>query len=45
MSKEEREAWIKKCGIFTIISEYAGFNGGHFENGIENHFYNGNGYA
>ena len=39
------EVWIKKYGTFTMITEYAVFAGGHFENGPENHFYNGNSTA
>ena len=36
------EVWIKKYGTFTIITEYTVFAGGHFENGLEKHFCNGN---
>jgi len=36
------EVWIKKYGTFTIIKEHAGIAGDHFENGLENHFCNGN---
>jgi hypothetical protein len=36
------EVCIMKYDKFTIITEYGVFAGGHFENGPEYHFCNGN---